>query len=374
MASYARDIYFAVRVEDRATRPLRRIAADFAAFGKQGLAMRQRDVQAATRSYAASRAAQQSTRQRYRDLVLQGQQIAASKQLNLSESQLYRTTLQRHGILQNLPALYAQENILKQRAAALDTGLVGRGPLAGAPMGAAQMKRSYIETQVALENLKKQQISYAKTLGLTDVEMKAQFNTMTAYEAEVNKLSASELRNAEATKVASGRRAAATGSALIARKNLQDAQASLSRFPLDRLGAISSYLRHAGSLLGTFSAVAVFAFGVAGKAAADYSTQATIAATQSTIAGHNTVRQVQQNAKYIQAEIQKMLASGRVTAGPPEQTRAAYEIFSGITLKGNQLGQLRQGITLLKEFNKVVVANQGLVSLQEATNAGIVLI
>ena len=70
----------------------------------------------------------------------------------------------------------------------------------------------------------------------------------------------------------------------------------------------------------------------------------------------------------------KILASGRVIAQPEEQTAATYRIFSGITLKGSQISQLKQGITLLKEFNRVTTANMGLVSLEEVTRAGITLI
>lgn len=373
MANFARDIFFAVRVEDRATRPLRRIAADFAALGRQGLAMRQRDLQSAQRSYASARAGQQSTRNRYRDLVTQGKQITASKQVNLNESQLLKTSLQREGVLKNLPVLYQQENVLKQRAKAIDQAMVKRGPLAGSPLSDVQLAKSYEQTNLALENLKKQQVAYADTLGLTDIEMASQYRTMVAYDEEVNRLSASELKNAQATTVAEGRRAAAFQGMRVARKNLKDASDSLNRFPLDRLAGISRNLRHIGALLGTFGIAAVAAFGFAGKAAADFSTQATIAATQSTLAGHNTVAQVQKNSKFIQAEILKMMQAGQVTAAPKEQTAAAYEIYSGVTLKGGQTAQLKQGIALLKEFNKVTIANQGLVSLEEATNAGIII-
>src|SRR6266576_593842 len=371
MASYARDIYFAVRVEDRATRPLRRIAADFASLGKQGLAMRQRDVQAAQRSYASSRIAQQTTRQRYRDLVAQGQQIAQAKAIADNERQISQAVLQRKGVLKDLPALYAAQAAQSGRLRTLEQGLTGQITL---PMNMAQMQRARTNSLAVTEELRKKEIAYARAVGLPASEMKMQFNALKGYESQLNSISVAEAKNAQATATATRGRVVATGQALAARQNLRDASTSLNKFPLDRLRGISTYLRHAGSLLATFGFAATAAFGFAAKAAADFSTQATIAATQSTLAGNNTVAQVQRNSAFIQREILKLEQAGKVTAGPSEQTAQAYEIFSGISLKGSQTAELKQGINLLKEFNKVAVANQGLVTLEEVTRAGIVLI
>jgi len=123
-------------------------------------------------------------------------------------------------------------------------------------------------------------------------------------------------------------------------------------------------------MLGVISAAT---FGFMAKSAADFNTQATVAATQSTTIGHNTVAQVQANAAKIGDAIQKMLLAGRTIAKPEELQRSIYDIFSGVTLKGGQQAQLRQGVNLLKEFNRVVTANAGLVDLNEVTQAGITI-
>lgn len=160
----------------------------------------------------------------------------------------------------------------------------------------------------------------------------------------------------------------------LARQRAAELNQEVGNFRIERLKGIATYIRHIGAVLTTVGAVGVFAFAFLAKGAADFSTQATLAATQSTVLGENTVKQVQKNSAFIQREIQKLLASGKVIAKAPEQTAATYQIFSGLTLDPDQETSLKQGIMLLKQFNRVATANVGLVTLEEATKAGIILI
>lgn len=130
---------------------------------------------------------------------------------------------------------------------------------------------------------------------------------------------------------------------------------------------------HLGRVMQLFGLVSTAALGYAAKASADFGNQIVLAATQSTTAQRNTVEQVQKNAAVIQNAIQNMLAGGNVTANAQEQADAIYEIFSGVSFAGTQAQQLQQGIKVLKEFNQVAKANYGIVSLNEVTKAGIIL-
>lgn len=132
-------------------------------------------------------------------------------------------------------------------------------------------------------------------------------------------------------------------------------------------------IRRAGQAMIFFGGAATVALGIAAKQAADFNTQVRLAATQAVKPGQG-VQGVLRVSRTLQNQIMQIVKSGRTVSTPSEQARAAYEIFSGVTLKGSQLSQLRQGITLLREFNKVVVANFGLVTLEEATRAGIVVL
>lgn len=114
--------------------------------------------------------------------------------------------------------------------------------------------------------------------------------------------------------------------------------------------------------------------GIAARQAADFETQLTLAATQARPvgAGMGVTRNIQAK---LSKQIQDMMTTGTVTAPIEEQTRSAYEIFSGLTLKGKDWqAQVKNGMGLLKQFNQVAKANYGLVDLNEVTEAGIVLI
>lgn len=145
---------------------------------------------------------------------------------------------------------------------------------------------------------------------------------------------------------------------------------------LAEIARIDSYINGVQGVARAFRLIAVAAaasLGFAAHAAAQFGTQVTLAATQSTVAGRNTTAQVLRNSAVLQKQIILLEQSGKVTSSFADQTQAAYQIFSSVTLRGNQNEQLRQGINLLRQFNQVATANFGMVDLNAVTKAGIVL-
>jgi hypothetical protein len=366
MALSARDLYFAVRVEDRATRPLRRIAADMRALGKTGLAARQQAVASANvaqqRAASARRAAlleYASVRSGRARLSLESQQIKAA-------NQVLNSKIKEAGVEQEIRRNYEQRLGQTVKISQIERALAqNRGVRRGVTVPETRVLREQALSGMA--TLNRQQEILAQRAGISP-------QAIDAAQARVKELEAAEAELASREQTLKGRVRASSDAYRLSTSRFREATAALKAFPVEKIQTVGTAAGHAGRALAFLGAASTAALGFAGKAAADFSTQVTIAATQSTIAGRNSVRDVQKNAGFIQAAIQRMLAGGRVIAGPQEQTSAVYRIFSGLTLKGNQLSQLRQGIGLLREFNRVTTANAGLVTLEEATRAGIILI
>lgn len=161
----------------------------------------------------------------------------------------------------------------------------------------------------------------------------------------------------------------------IATQNIQlnQAMAAVKAAPIASWQGFFRTVEHGARVINMVALIMGATMGFMAKSYADFQTQATVAATQSTVAGQNTVRQVQINASAIERAVRQMMAAGRTIAKPEELTGAAYEIYSGVSFTGNQQEQLQKGITLMKEFNKVVTANAGLVTMNEVTAAGITI-
>lgn len=152
----------------------------------------------------------------------------------------------------------------------------------------------------------------------------------------------------------------------------QNAKA-MNMLPFQRFADGATKVEHAGRVIQMFGLITGAAMGYAADQAAKFNTQAVLAATQSTKPGQNTVAQVQKNARFIQQQIQSMLTRGVTTAAPTDLTQGAYNIYSSLTLKGNQRQQLQQGMQILQQFNRVLTANYGMVSFNDVTQAGVTI-
>lgn len=149
---------------------------------------------------------------------------------------------------------------------------------------------------------------------------------------------------------------------------------AMKRLPLETLGARAKYVEHLGRTFQTFGLVAVAALGFAAHSASKFNTELTLASTQATVIGDRTTAKVIQNTAYLQKQVQDMLIKGQTAAKPGDLNQSLYNIYSGLSLQGNQKQQLNEGINLLKEFSKVFTANFGQVPLNDVTKAGIALI
>lgn len=366
MALSARDLYFAVRVEDRATRPLRRIASDMRALGKTGLAARQRDVSSAKLAQQRAVSARRVAIQEYASVRSGRARLALDAQQIKAKNQLVNAGIREAGVEQQIRRNYEQRLGQTVKISQLERALAqNRGVRRGVTVPETRVLHQQALSGMA--TLNRQQEILAQRAGLSP-------QAIDAATARVKELEAAEAELATREQTLRGRVRASSDAYRLSTSRLNEAKASVQSFPIEKLQTVGTAASHAGKALTFLGAAGTAALAFAGKSAADFSTQVTVAATQSTTAGRNAVADVQKNAAYIQNAIQRMLSGGRVIASPEDQTSAIYRIFSGLTLKGNQLSQLRQGIQLLREFNRVTTANVGLVTLEESTRAGIILI
>lgn len=269
------------------------------------------------------------------------------------------------GQLRNQSNLLKSNIRLEQLATAGATGRpVGRGL---SKMSPEQIKRAFQAEYVANQALLEQQVTLER-------QREAQVSAISQQSVATQQLASREVelyeREAQLTQIMATR---AKSIDLIDEKLAQNAIA-MRALPWERFQTGARYIEHAGRVLQMFGLIGTATFGYFAKAAADFTTQATIAATQATVAGRNTVANVRRVGKELSTAITGLLTSGQTTARPDELTKAAYSIFSGITLKGNQKAQIKEGIGILKQFNQVLTANYGMVSFDEVTQAGILII
>lgn len=146
---------------------------------------------------------------------------------------------------------------------------------------------------------------------------------------------------------------------------------AINALPWQRFSDGAAKVEHAGRVIQMFGLITGAAMGYAAEQSAKFNTSITLAATQSTTAANNTAAGIQRNARSLQNSVQQMLAAGRTAASPGDLTNALYQIFSGLSFKGSQASQLRQGLSILREFNKVFTANYGQVQFNDVVSAGI---
>lgn len=364
MALSARDLYFAVRVEDRATRPLRRIAADFRALQKAGLDVRRRDLDTARLAAQRATSSKRAAEAELKSVQAGTRKLAVEKSMASANVRTMNAKLKQLGLDRDALRLASQRTRLENQISNYDRRL--KGPQSKGGPSLSQLRGFRLAATQSLSAVSKSEQILAGKAGLS-------VQAMRQTELELRRVIAAEAariaREAELKNIILSRAEAER----LAFERVKDAQIAVDRFPIDRLQTIGRYVSHLGRVFTLLGGTAAIALGFAAKASADFNTQVTLAATQSTAVGNNTVKAVSRNAAFIQKEIQKMMAGGKVIAQPEEQTSAIYRIFSGTTLAKGNAG-LKQGISLLKEFNDLTTANVGLVSLEESTKAGIILL
>lgn len=120
-------------------------------------------------------------------------------------------------------------------------------------------------------------------------------------------------------------------------------------------------LSRAGRIMQLTGLIATGSFVAAGNAAADFSANATLAATQARDFGAGT-EQVLQRSGQLQAFINEQMQEFPVSAD--EMANAAYEIFSSLNLAEDGIVDFERGLSLLEVANKAAVA--GGVSLDDS--------
>jgi TP901 family phage tail tape measure protein len=386
MSSYARDLYINVRAMDQASRPLRRVARDVA--GIQGRRQRT-DVLRAQQAIVTQRLRSQQVNMAIeRDSLANGRRaISQQKSLMAAEQAL-------------------NKNRLSQRTAQKAIADIRTRDLANTrAMEQSLFRTSFFEEKRRRAVKAMGEERYTRALGtptsrpaqyeqqLTQLAQQQAILTRSAASLEerrkIEKQSLAGLRNNYKLLVMEQQRAVAAGEELSFKVNkltadmvrqseaIALAEAKLAQYDAqianDRLAGIARTSHDVARSLGVMGLAGTVAFGLMAKQAVNFNTQLRLAATQSTTLGHQTAQQVSRNAQFFQSQVTDLLTSGRAVAKPEDFSNSLYQIFSSVTLPGDQQQQLRAGITLLKEFNDVAKANFGLVDFNEVTKAGTVI-
>src|SRR5215831_10140262 len=364
MAFTAREVILVFRGQNYLSGAIRRAGMDVAGLSRmQQLQVRRATQMQATQRIQAAKAAAAaelaSTRPggaRYKEL----EQARLQHNINLSQIQKERIDVQNRldKAMERTMRAQAKANILTQAAYELgDKTNEQDRKLAQARAREAQQNLAYRQTE---------QMSAQMAIGLTEQRYQKELNQQGVLTARRRQLKA-------ATDRLSGSVERYGVAEELAMLKLKQMDALIATESTQRIVDYGRKVEHISRVVQMLSLIATATFGYMASSFAKFQTQMTVAATQSTTLGHNTVAQVQANAQQIGKAIENMLLAGQTIAKPEELGQSIYDIFSGVTLHGNQQAQLRQGIALMKQFNQVVTANAGLVSMNDVTQAGITL-
>ncbi len=126
--------------------------------------------------------------------------------------------------------------------------------------------------------------------------------------------------------------------------------------------AIGTGLMHVGRLMQMFGMVGTAAFAAVAVYAAKFSSQVTLAATQTRLAGQG-IGVVAKNSTYLQAQILGQMK--QYTASSADMAKATYDIFSSMDIP------LKRGPKILEIFNQAAIGGQ--TNLNDVTQAGITI-
>lgn len=137
----------------------------------------------------------------------------------------------------------------------------------------------------------------------------------------------------------------------------------------DKLQTGARIVTHLGRVMQMAGLVGGAALGYLAHGAAQFNSQVTLVATQTGPIGSGFGK-IAQNAKFLQTALLGVMRQG--TATRDELTAAAYDIFSSLTLPGNNMQQLKTGVGMLRQFNRAAVA--GATPVHDVANAVIAVL
>lgn len=255
-----------------------------------------------------------------------------------------------------------------------------KGHAAGLRAQAAAMR----DVNVAQRELTNAQRVY-NALPVTDIRRIAAFKELEARAQKFEKIMGRMSPGMQAL----GRNTTALGNAMFkSRRELQAAadaldantraqmayNTALRNLPYERLDRLAHSLSSLGRTMQLTGAIGIAALGLAAKAAADFNTELSLAATQardidapvSQVA--TRIEQLgngfEQNGRHIKGVLDLMQ---EYPARSAEMTAATYDIFSSMNLEEGKIMDVAKGMGLLETANKIAVAGGG--SLEEATQA-----
>lgn len=352
-----------VRVEDRASNALRRIAHDVG--GVSGM----KALQARSKQLAIDRQSLQATRQRalneMQSLSTGQRALALERQRANVRLSDYQTTLRKSGALKRQVEL--ESSILRNQAQ--QSALTRRvGKLQALGVGSPLLAEAQLRLQAAAKSadaLKMQEARLAKEVTAANAAIKKQsivVQELAAREANAIRRTAELASTVQLSTARLGLNAEKMGAL--------NKQISNARW--DKLAAGGRVIQHTSRLFGYAGLIIGGSLGYMASAAAKFNTESTLAATQATNKWHQTADGVIKVSTQIQHALLDMAAGKQTTAAMQDNQKAIYDIFSSMTLKGNQRSQIKQGIDLLKIFNQAAIAGQ--VDVADVTHAGITIL
>lgn len=147
---------------------------------------------------------------------------------------------------------------------------------------------------------------------------------------------------------------------------MESAARAQNRLDWRKIGLAGRAISDLGRTAQYAGAIVVASLGFMAKSAADFQTQATLAATQVT----SRFREIGPVSVRIQKGILDQMR--RFPAASKEMTAAAYDIFSTLTLTGNAAQRTATGMKVMNVFNRAAVAGQA--DLADVTKAGITIL
>lgn len=362
MALSAREMLLMVRVEDRASNALRRIAHDVG--GLSGM----KQLQARSRQLAVNEQVLRTQRQQAKyneeNYRTGARALSLSKQRLLQEAAMTRAieeqSLATKALRTNQAALSAANARARTLGTAVNTGISTTPPA----VRAANMK-ALKEAQVEAERLTAAEAGLRRQIMLANDAVAKQ-----AVNMEI--LAASEAKAARMADYWAGRQKIATERLAINAEKQVALNRAINDAKWDRLAAGGRVMQHTSRLFGYAGLIVGGSLAYMASAAAKFNTESTLAATQATNKWHQTAAGVLQVSRVISKGLLDMAGSGQTTAKMQDNQAAIYDIFSSMTLKGSQASQIKQGIALLREFNQASIAGQ--VDIKEVTTAGITIL
>lgn len=365
MASTARDVIMTFRGQNYLSGAIRRVGRDVGSLSRQtqlSNAARQLQINQSrlVSQKGIAEAELQSVTTGQRALALQ----QAKNQLSITEQNaLARTRDIEADRMRTEERLLKNRNLVGQLAIAQQQGktFVGSGVnkmLTSDAMKAAQIQQQRLLEEMATLNLRAEtQQEQLTKLAIASQQLGERDAALTLRQQQLNDQihttnAALDLQKEKAAQLAM----------------------QIKAMPWENFQNGARTVEHLGRVMQMAGLIGTATFGYLAKSAADFNTQSVLAATQAAKGAHASVGAVRQVGAQLQNELTKMLTSGQTTAQPSELTNAAYRVFSSITFSGSQQAQLRKGIDLVKQFNQVLTANYGMVSFDEVTQAGIMII